>query len=140
MEVQTLESVFSSFSGGSDGRTLHWANRKFVTTEGVDKVAERAGAHWFVDIVATEFAPKFRTEWIHRRATVGVLKLKVADGGTAVVELTTEDEKPPLFVKQLSYTDFPSGEWVFFMQQDAVIGDPDNDQVGYTVMMLNTEY
>ena len=46
MEVQTLESVFSSFSGGSDGRTLHWANRKFVTTEGVDKVAERAGAHW----------------------------------------------------------------------------------------------
>lgn len=109
---------------GTEQWFAHWANRKVTYTEGVQHFAEEAGAHWFLDIVATELLPHcLREEFLSITMTVTGQSAKiVADDGNGKV----------VWSKDITYTDCPEGEWKFFMAP----GGPG----GSCVVMVPSEY
>ncbi len=62
-DLKNLKNLMNEWSGGSDGRTRHMFNRRFIMTEGVMAVAQAAGCFWLLDIIATEVAPTCLQMW-----------------------------------------------------------------------------
>jgi len=88
-------------------------------TDGVKYFIDQAGAYWFTDIVATEIVPL-----IDDFMTVQLVAL---DSKATIIAEDGDEEQ--IFLKKISYTDCPDGEYKFFMQK----GD-------FVVMMLPSEY
>lgn len=107
MNEADLRAVMRSFQGGSEGRFTHPFNPRFIYTEGVRAVAQRAGAYWLLDIVATEVF-----ERVDKNNQHAILKLYV-NGSTGLLELSFSDEEKQPWQKFIPGTDFPEGTWVF---------------------------
>ena len=59
---ETLESDLAQFTG-SENYYRHSLNRKFMHTDGVNYLAEKAGAFWLVDLIAShQLSRKVRAE------------------------------------------------------------------------------
>lgn len=93
---------------GSENWYRHWLNN-MTYTDGARFFAENAGggAHWFLDIVATELMRyRQKEEFIHI-----VLK---SEGGRAVID--SDDGNGRIFhSKRIDYTDCPEGAWEFYL-------------------------
>lgn len=106
---------------GTDQWFRHWANRNMLYTNGVEYFAEHAGggAHWFLDIVATEIMPHAKTQPFMS------VKLKVERPdsvamGSAVI--TADDGNGNvLHTRKIDLTDAPDGEWAFFLTNDVLL-------------------
>lgn len=130
-----LRARLDDFLGGSEGRYRHWAYPKFIYTEGVKAMADTAHAYWLLDIVATELAPVCMEHWTHHGDTTHFFKVVVKDE-RADLSLLRDSDKPAMWFRRISYTDFPEGEWVFELSIDGMF-DPDFDVV---VMLLLQEH
>lgn len=120
MEAQDLTNLMNAWSGGSDGRTRHWANKRFIYTEGVQDVAEKAGAHWLLDILATEVAPICLGRWDLDREHMHFVEIKVADS-QAVLSLVRDTGETPLWQREIAFTTFPDGDWMLYLAMDGLI-------------------
>jgi hypothetical protein len=137
-DAQDLRRLMQEFSGGSDKRYRHTFNRRFIYTEGVQAVAEAAGAYWLLDKVALELAPLYAKAWLEENASIGVVKFTVPKDGAGsrpVVVLSLADDAPPAYEQALDFTTFPEGEWVFFLGTDEV-----GPESYVTTMCLPQEY
>ncbi len=67
-----------------------------VYTDGVKYLADKAGAHWLIDIVAS----------YRRKEPFQVWELKVADQ-KGVVTMKEDTDKPELVKQKIPFTDFP---------------------------------
>jgi hypothetical protein len=108
----------SQFTGTEAYHRTFMFNPKLVHTDGVQYFAEQAGVFWFLDIVATEFYPLTKKEpflAINMLVENGQAKIAVEDG-----------DCEPLFIKEIAFTDCPSGLYEFFLTDD--------------VLMLTSEY
>jgi len=108
---------------GTENWTRHALNKQMLYTDGVAYFAEHAGngAHWFLDIVATELAPKAEQPGHEFMA----IRLMVHPGGTA--SITADDgDGLELYKRGIQWTDCPSGTWSFYLTDN--------------VLMLPTEY
>ncbi|MGK2884378.1 MAG: DUF6876 family protein [Rhodococcus sp. (in: high G+C Gram-positive bacteria)] len=129
------------FSGGSDGRTRHVFNRRFIYTAGVKAVAELAGAYWLLDIVATEIAPIALQRWTDLGDNMLFVTIFVKDS-KAVIQADNGtrgqdgDGREVYFQRDIEFTDFPEGDWPFYMCMDGIIDNPNE----VTVMLLPHEY
>jgi hypothetical protein len=130
-----LKSTMDEFMGGSDGRYRHWANRRLIYTEGIKAMADKAGAHWLLDIVATEVAPIGLKRWEAFHDPSSYLEVKVVDS-KATLRLVRDDELPSLWERKIEFTDFPEGEWVFELSMDGLV-DPKREVL---VMLLLQEH
>jgi len=130
-----LKGVMDQYIGGSDGRTRHPFNRRFIFTDGVKAVADQAGAYWLLDIVATEVAPICLHLWEGEQEHMTFLHVHVAHDG-AVLWLDQDTGGPRLWERRIEYTDFPEGNWVFYLCMDGLI-DPTQDVL---VALLPQEY
>jgi hypothetical protein len=122
-DAQDLRRLMQEFSGGSDQRYRHTFNRRFIYTEGVQAVAEAAGAYWLLDKVALELAPLYAKAWLEGNASIGIVKFTVPKDGTEqrpVVILSLADDAPPAYELALDFTTFPEGDWVFFLGTDEI--------------------
>jgi hypothetical protein len=124
-DAHDLNQVMQQYLGGSDQRYRHQFNPRFIYTEGVRDMAQTAGAYWLLDIVGLKMAPLYAQAWLKEEASIGIIKLVVHAPGTkegvaATVSLSLQDGAPPAFVENIAYTDFPEGEWMFFMGTDEV--------------------
>lgn len=135
METQDLKNLMDSWSGGSDGRTRHMFNRRFIMTEGVMAVAQAAGCFWLLDIIATEVAPICMNEWEKNSNGMTFFKVK-SEGGKAWLWLEEDEGEPPLWERTIGYTDFPEGIWTFYLGVDGLICAPQE----VLVMLLPQEY
>lgn len=130
-----LKAVMDQFYGGSDGRYRHWANRRFIYTEGIKAMAEEAGAFWLLDIVATEVAPLCLKRWQDLDDPTSFLKFQVK-ADQIVIALIRDTGELPLWSRSLNFTDFPEGEWTFELAIDGLV-DPNQDVL---VMLLPQEH
>ena len=124
-EAAALRAALVYHSGSE---SLHRVNRltpNFFVTDGVKDMAQRAGAYWFCDLVASH-APA-----IIARDEFSSLTLEVSDQRTAQFTATDGNDPPKVYAKQLiPYTDFPCGTWKFYLSNDG----------SRTVLMLPSEY
>jgi hypothetical protein len=91
------------FSGGTRHYYRHGLNRKILFTDGAKYVADEAGAHWLLDIIAVSQLHDKRL----RRQPFQVWGLAVLPGNAAT--LTVEDGNFNLLLTQrIAFTDFPS--------------------------------
>ena len=135
MNTNELKNLMNEYSGGSDGRTRHMFNRRFIMTQGVMAVAEAAGAFWLLDIIATEVAPICMAAWKNEQEYMHFLRMSVAND-KAFIWLERDEGEPHLWERQIGYTDFPAGEWTFYLAIDQVV-DPGKTSL---VMYLSQEH
>ena len=120
---QELQALMDQFYGGSDSRYRHSLFRRFIYTEGVRAVDERAGCYWLLDIVATEVAPRCLKVWERDEIGVFMLELTVTNS-TASLRCTWDDEEPAIWTRGVDWTDFPEGEWTFKLVVDGLVDPP----------------
>lgn len=138
--TQDLLALVSEFRNGCNERYFHTLNRRFIYTDGVRDMAQLAGAYWLLDILATEVAPIFLRAFEQDRVSVGEFILEVHPQGSspaATLKLTAGngDEEPPLWKRDIDFTDFPQGRWQLYLGAD------EYPQGGLcTTCILPTEY
>lgn len=129
-DTSELKNRLSQHTGTQDV-FRHSIVRSFVYTEGVKDFAENAGggAYWLLDILATE--PEIRS--LIKGSGMAFATLKV-NGGKGRLSVDDGNDSPPVYTRDLDYTDCPSGEWMFYMSETEVAGQ----QV--TMILLPSEY
>ncbi len=105
MITETLENGLAQFYG-SERLFRHTFVKAFLYTEGIQFLAEKAGAYWLLDLVAFNQHKMRGEEFQHWVITVknGKAVIKVDDGNGN-----------PLWKKNIAYTDFPLGEFSFYV-------------------------
>lgn len=132
-DAQELNNTIRSFAGGSDGRYRHHLNPRMIYSEGMKAVATAAGAYWLIDDIAIFAAAKYLKARLADEVSIGFVKLTVVDS-TARMTLSLSDAKEPELLQEIPYTDFPPGEWTFYLGAD-------EDATGYvTVLYLSSEH
>ena len=125
-----LEAELKEFTG-TELYHRHPLNPKLVWTDGVQHFAEKAGAFWFLDLVA-----------IGANGHPGIVPAVQRDpGGFAVVFLHVKndhalveafDDVPGrcIFTESIGWTDCPAGEWKFYLIDD----------MDHVTLLLPSEY
>lgn len=100
-------------------------------TEGVRDFAEHAGggAHWLLDILASESA----ILGLVRSGCMAFATLAVKSG-RALLNINDGNDSPPVVSRAIDYTDCPEGDWLIYLSQTEVGGQPG------IVMLLPSEY
>jgi hypothetical protein len=102
------QSDLDQFRGG-DEKYTHWL-RRLVFSEGVQYMAECAGAYWLIDIVASyQMHKKVKNNKRLQEFQLWELKVKTdKNGGKSAVVTLREDTGEPVVIRQkIEYTDFP---------------------------------
>jgi hypothetical protein len=118
----TLATDLAHFTGTEN--YYRAINRAVTYTDGAKYFADKAGAHWLIDIISTELPGHANREgFLHIKMTVADSKAAIAadDGNGKIV-----------WTRDIDWTDCPEGEWRFYMAP----GGPE----GTTVIMLPQEY
>lgn len=100
---------------GTENWYRHWLNRNFLFTDGIKYVADQAGAYWLIDEIALaqRYDAKVKAEEFQ------VWKLTVRANKAAT--LNCEDgNHNAVFSKELTFTDFPLPEIVFWFENDTL--------------------
>ena len=112
--VETLQNL-GQFTG-TENWYRHALNRKVLYTDGVQYVAENAGAYWLVDEVALAQAVRSVAAQPFQ-----VWKLDVEQNSDAAL-LTCEDGNGNgLFKKQINYTNFPKQGITFYVCDSTIL-------------------
>ena len=127
MTAEALEQDLAHFTG-SETWTRHPMVRSVVSTEGVQFLAEQAGAHWLVDIIAIaqRHSPKVRTEPFQ----VWTLSRPKKQPSTACTVAAEDGDGKRLYLQRIPFTDFPLQGITLYCAE----GD------GHRVIMLPSEY
>lgn len=116
-DAQALQNALAQCTGtGTWWR--HPLNRNMLHTDGVLCFADNAGggAHWFLDIVATEIFPKMRDH------DFLAITLAVDDNHAACITAYDENADVPLvFERRVEWTDCPAGKWRFFLTDNVLL-------------------
>lgn len=108
-EPKLTHEELRQFTGDLD-RFRHALNRRVIYTPGVRHLAERAGAYWLIDLIASyvgscEMAPALAKD--ERLTTLQFWRLDVADDGTAVASCRADSGVEPAVTQRIPFTDFP---------------------------------
>jgi len=100
--MQQLEKELRQFIG-----TIHYYKHftGLLFTDGVKHLAERAGAFWLIDLIAS-WQGKQRV----KSCPFQIWELKVNGDRTATVTMKEDDGEPYKVKQKIEYTDFPLSE------------------------------
>lgn len=124
MNEQAFKAAYNLSRNGANAFYTHWFDRKFQYSDGVRDCLE-AGCYWLLDIAATELPAVLRKAG----QNMGTLAVKV-EASKARLTLDAQDGAPPLWARDIEFTDLPQGEWIFFIA----------DEGERVAMILPTEY
>lgn len=96
----------------TDNYYPHWT-RKLVFTDGVKYLADKAGAYWLIDAIASYQADK-RVKQNKMLQGIQFWKLEVKDG-KGVLTCVEDTGRKPVIRQEIEFTDFPLDEveiWV----------------------------
>jgi hypothetical protein len=91
-------------------RYRHALNRRVIYTPGVQFLADRGGAYWLIDVIASYLTPAFveeaaradeRIAWMH------FWRLDVGEDRTSLVTARADTGCEPFVSQQIPFTDFP---------------------------------
>lgn len=101
-------------------RYRHSFNRRVIYTPGVQHLAERAGAYWLIDLIASYIGSPEMAQAIHADGRLGDMqfwRLDVTDDRSAVASCRADADVQPAITQAIEYTDFPLDHidiWVGF--------------------------
>jgi len=107
----SLEDELENFTG-TERHYKHPLGIKY--TDGVKYLADKAGAYWILDCVAS-YQPKFRNKDFQ------VWKLKKNENNTAVLTMREDEGQPELVRQKIPYTDFPLDEISLWCENGVLI-------------------
>ena len=90
-----------------------------LITDGIKYLADKAGAHWLIDLVGS-YQPALR------QVPFQVWEIKVRDDNSALVTMVEDTGEPIKVRQQIPFTDFPLKEFSFYCIDN--------------VMLLKSEY
>lgn len=111
--MKTAAEIYNESRNGANGFYQHPLVRSFRYTDGVQEFVEAAACYWLLDIVATECAKPLRATG----APMGIIEVAAA-GGKAALSMTVSDDAPPIWTRQIDWTDMPEGQWKFFLADE----------------------
>ncbi len=94
---------------GTETWYRHWANKNVLYTDGVQYVAETAGAYWLIDAIVLN-----QSETAVHAEAFQVWKLKVDLSASKAVLICEDGNGNTVFNKDIEYTDFPLAEIKFY--------------------------
>lgn len=110
-----LEQELAQFTGSTQ-LYRHWSGR-LQYTEGVKALADRAGAHWLIDVVASH-----QTKAALRRMDGFQLwELTVRPDKTATLVCRADSHARPAIHQEIEFTDFPLAELAFYVEEDVML-------------------
>ncbi len=112
MQKITIDELNHKLAGftGTINWYRHWTNL-LAYTDGVNAMAETAGAFWLIDAIASwQIKPKVA------QCGFQVWTLTVKDDHTAVLEMREDTDQPIITTQQLEYTDFPAGVFKLWVE------------------------
>ena len=112
-ESAALKRELAQFFG-TEKWYRHPLRQAMLYTDGVQCFAEKAGAYWFLDIVATEIFSLLEKEEFM------VVTLDSAETGTAVIRVT-DGNNHALMEKDIPWTDCPAGQWEFYLTNNVLL-------------------
>jgi len=116
MTAAEMSQLMSNFDGGSPDRFSHDRQPRFVFTEGVMAVVEKARASWLLDLLAFDFAPFIKKSFLKNGTTMVQVKLSVAaDQRSARVSILVAGTTQVLRTETFGVTTFPPGDWYFYI-------------------------
>lgn len=114
MNKQELENGLTNFYG-TENYYSHPLASRMLCTDGVRFFAENAGggAHWWLDIVATEVFPLLQVEPF-------IVTSLVAQDNKAYL-FATDGNDNVIWERKIDFTDCPDGEWKFFLVDNVLM-------------------
>lgn len=106
---QELQDELQHFTDDLE-RWRHPLYRKLIYTPGIRHLAERAGAYWLIDAIASWLSSRqFRAAVQHdtRIGDIHFWKLAVADDRSAVLTAVADSGEKPFIHQAIEFTDFP---------------------------------
>lgn len=117
-----LQADLDRFIGGGDV-FRHWTWR-LLYTEGIQHLAEQAGAYWLIDAIAS-YQPTREIRKSERLQAFQLWRLQVTDN-TAVLDCREDSGCRSVVRQEIEFTDFPLAEFECYVCD--------------SVMMLKNEY
>lgn len=102
---QELQNSLSQFSGTEDYHRFSILS-KLVITDGVKYLADKAGAYWFLDVIASYRRPEPFQIW-----ELTVTREEGTNHNKALVTMKEDSKSPVLITQEIEYTDFPLGSY-----------------------------
>jgi hypothetical protein len=100
-DAAALEAALAQFSG-TENWWRHWTGR-ITYTDGVKFLAEKAGAFWLIDLVASHQTARLRQEAFQ----VWLLAVNRGKTPMAVATCRADTDTPELVRQEIEHTDFP---------------------------------
>jgi hypothetical protein len=100
-DTAALEADLAQFCG-TENWWQHWTGR-LTYTDGVKYLAEKAGAYWLIDLVASHQTARLRQEEFQ----VWILTVNCERTPMAVATCCADTSAPVLVRQEIPYTDFP---------------------------------
>lgn len=91
-------------------RYRHSFNRRVIYTPGVQHLAERAGAYWLIDLIASYMGGPELTAATQSDGRLGDMqfwRLDVSEDGPAVATCRADSDAKPVITQTIEFTDFP---------------------------------
>ena len=86
-----------------------------LATDGVRMVAEKAEAFWLIDAIGS-----YQTDHEVKALAIQFWTLNVK-GSQAVLFCVEDCGMPRIIEQEIKYTDFPEGDWKFYVQQGVIM-------------------
>lgn len=118
--TEQLRTLMDERRNGCNRYFRHLKSRDFHYTDGIKEVLDLCDAYWLLDMIGTEAAPALRADYANTYASIGFIELDVSEG-SAYIRLTTDDDHPAVWKRQIEHTDFPAGGWVFKLGLNSVL-------------------
>ena len=108
--TKTLTHEQLSRFNGDVIRYRQLVNPTVIYTPGVKFLADRGGAYWLIDVIASYLTPAVIDEAARRDRRIRYLhfwRLDVADDNSALVTARADTGYRPFVTQQIPFTDFP---------------------------------
>lgn len=113
MNTEAFLKAYNEPRNGTDTFHFNPMYRRFLYSDGVKECAE-AGCYWLLDILGTELPTVFKK---HPGEPPMLIEVKVAGQSCQIVG-TFDDDGPPVYKRNVAYTDLPPGSWKFLVSDD----------------------
>jgi len=107
--AEDLKLSLSHFTGTS--RHIRDPFTGLMHTDGIEHMAERAGAHWLI----SDIAAVFRIHPAIKGVPFQLWALAVSEDSTAVLTCREDCDMPVIYEQKYEYTDFPAGTWKMYL-------------------------
>lgn len=128
MDAKELESDLNQFTGTEGYHRWSILFRSMVLTDGAKYLAEKAGAYWLMDAIASH-QPAMRKNAKLQDFQLWILKR--VKGKEFLLACYEDSDRKPFIKQKIEYSDFPLDEIKFYVQ-------PADEST--KVVMLTSEY